>query len=683
MNAASQDFAARMPAIAGPDALALRLERDALGSFDAVCAREWLVTNGLGGYASGTVGGANTRRYHGFLVAALQPPLGRTVMVAKVDAIALYRGRRVALTCNEYADGTVDPQGFRQLQSFHLDGQTPVWTWLVADALIEQRLWMEQGQNTCYAQWRLLRGTAPLELELHPLCTFRDYHWHHRGHREPRLSFDDAGVAVTAFDGAAPYRISVVGGRCESAYDWYWNFHHRAEQMRGLDAEEDLFRPAVFRLRLEQGDLGALIASSETHPPLPPDVSLMRETQRQRSLLAMAAQATPAVRNDSGGALASLVMAADQYIVARHFSDGRPAGRTVIAGYPWFGDWGRDTMIALPGLTLCTGREREGAEILRTFAHHVSQGMLPNRFPDGGETPEYNTVDATLWYFVAVHLHLQRTDDARLRRDLLPVLADIVDWHCRGTRYGIGIDDADGLLRAGERGVQLTWMDAKIGDWVVTPRTGKPVEINALWINALRILAALHIKENAPEEARRLNALAARATMSFQQRFWNPGTGHLNDVIDTPDGAIDATLRPNQIFALSLPFPLLNGDEARGVIDACMNELWTPLGLRSLASTSACYAGRYTGAAHERDAHYHQGTVWSWLLGPFAIAHYRVYGDRRMAHSLLTGLLPHLREGCLGQISEIFDGDAPFAAAGCFAQAWSVAETLRAWSELR
>ncbi|MEO8313627.1 MAG: amylo-alpha-1,6-glucosidase [Pseudomonadota bacterium] len=685
MNVASRliDPAAGFTAdAASRDTLPLQLQRDALGTFDAASSREWLVTNGLGGYASGTASGANTRRYHGLLVAALQPPLGRVVMVAKVDAFANYCGRRVALTSNEYADGTIEPHGFRQLQSFHLEGQIPVWRWVIGDALLEQRLWMEREQNTSYVQWRLLRGTAPLELELHPLCAWRDYHWHHRGRRDPNLSFDDTGVSIEAFNGAAPYRLTVEGGHCEPSGDWYWNFHHREECARGLDADEDLFRPALFRIQLEPGASCALIATAESHRPLLAHISLARELQRQEALLRSARRATPALGATEDSAMSALVLAADQYIVARRLPDGRPAGRTVIAGYPWFGDWGRDTMIALPGLTLTTGREGDAADILRTFARHVSEGMLPNRFPDGGEVPEYNTVDATLWYFIAIHLHLQRTNDAILRRELLPVLRDIIDWHCRGTRFGIGVDPADGLLRAGVPGVQLTWMDAKTGDWVVTPRIGKPVEINALWINALHILASICADEQQPEEAARLNAEAARATRNFRARFWNDATGYLNDVVDTPEG-IDATLRPNQIFALSLPWRLLEGDQARAVVDTCLRELWTPVGLRSLAPNDPAYTGHYAGGPRERDAVYHQGTVWSWLLGPFVTAHYRTHGDRATALSLLSGLLPHLREACLGQISEIFDGDAPFAPRGCIAQAWSVAETLRAWSELK
>jgi predicted glycogen debranching enzyme len=361
----------------------------------------------------------------------------------------------------------------------------------------------------------------------------------------------------------------------------------------------------------------------------------------------------------------------------------------VIAGYPWFSDWGRDTMIALPGLALATGRYEIAASILRTFAGFVGDGMLPNRFPDGGEEPEYNTVDATLWYFVAVDEYLRRTQDGALRRDLYPVLKDIVAWHKRGTRYGIKVDEDDALLFAGEDGVQLTWMDAKVGDWVVTPRTGKCIEINALWYNALNIMNGLAEEESDPAAAREYAACAELVALSFDQRFWFEEGGYLYDVIDCPQGRSgtwpggrDASLRPNQIFAVSLPYPLVRGVRARAVVDVCARELWTPVGLRSLSARDSRYAAAYRGGPRERDGAYHQGTVWSWLLGPFAIAHHRVYGDPRAARGFLEGLEAHEREACIGQISEIFEGDAPFAARGCVAQAWSVAEILRSWSKL-
>jgi predicted glycogen debranching enzyme len=643
----------------------ITLSRDVLNDFDGAVRREWLVTNGLGGFACSTIAGANTRRYHGLLVAALRPPLERTLMVAKLDAVAVYRGRRFELATNEFADGTIAPHGYVLLDSFRLDGAIPVWTWQVGDAVIEQRIWMAHGSNTTYVQFLVVRASEPVQLELTPLCTYRDYHSQHRGYREPLVTALGNGVRVDAFFGAHPYRLLADRGTCALAPDWYWNFAHRAESERGLDDVEDLFRPALFTMTLAPGETGAVTLTANDSDPVQPALALGQEAARQAQLI-------PAQGSET---LKQLTVAAEQFVVARQ------GGSTIIAGYPWFGDWGRDTMIALPGLTLATGRPQIAASILQTFAGFVSEGMLPNRFPDGGESPEYNTVDATLWYFVAIDEYVRRSDDRRLLAELYPVLRSIITWHQRGTRHGIRVDERDGLLRAGEDGVQLTWMDAKIGDWVVTPRTGKAVEINALWFNALAIMRDFAQQLGDVAAAREYGSAAERVARSFNERFWYEAGGYLYDVVDGPAGD-DASLRPNQLFAISLRHPLLANGRARSVVDNCMQELWTPVGLRSLAQSDPRYAPRYVGGPRERDAVYHQGTVWSWLLGAFATAHYRVYNDAPAALALLDGIAAHLRDGCIGQVSEIFDGEAPFAPRGCFAQAWGVAETLRAWSEI-
>jgi predicted glycogen debranching enzyme len=663
----------------------LLLERDSLGDFAATSQREWLVTNGIGGFAAGTLGGVNTRRYHGLLIAALRPPLERVNLVAKLDASVRYGALRVALATNEYADGTIAPHGYRHLHAFRLDGLLPVWTWLIGDALLEQRVWMAHGANTTYVSYQLLQGSSELELELQPLCTYRDYHAQQRGAGQPTLRPIERGFEVTAFSGARPYRILCDGGHCSLAGEWHWNFRHREETARGLDDIEDLFRPAVITLRLGPGESTVLILTAESDTPMPAQQSLQAELNRQRELLVAAT--TPAVALPDW--MQQLVLAADQFIVERRDMLGTPLGTTVIAGYPWFSDWGRDTMIALPGLTMATGRPGTAASILRTFARFVSDGMLPNRFPDAGDAPEYNTVDATLWFFVATDEYLRRTQDVALRRELYPVLADIIAWHVRGTRYGIRVDATDGLLAAGEPDVQLTWMDAKVGDWVVTPRSGKCVEINALWFNALMTMQALATAEGDIEAAAHYGRVADQVAQSFNQRFWFADGGYLYDVIDGTEGIPDATgrrhdasLRPNQIFAVSLHYAMLDGERARAVVKVCLRELWTPVGMRSLAAGDSRYTGHYCGGPRERDGAYHQGTVWSWLLGPLASAHWRVHGDRAAAASLIGGMAPHLREACIGQISEIFDGDAPFTPRGCFAQAWGVAELLRTWSEL-
>ena len=666
----------------------LELGRAVLGSFDAAASREWLVTNGLGGYAAGTVSGANTRRYHGLLVAALRPPVERTVLVAQLEATVRYRGRRVALATHEYAGGTVHPDGWCRLVGFRLEGTLPVWRWIVDDATIERRVWMAHGANTTYVQHTIVQAGEPLELELAPLCTYRDYHSHHHGQPGYRVSGTAHGVRIDAWDGAVPYRLLSERGEYTAAPEVYWNFRHRLEAERGLDDGEDLYRPGLIRSSLRMGESDTLILTAEASEPRPPLESYAAECTRQQRLLQVSTPET-ATRAAAPDWIRRLVLAADQFVVERRDRDGRPLGHSVIAGYPWFADWGRDTMIALPGLTLSCGRPELAASVLRTFAQFASEGMLPNRFPDGGEAPEYNTVDATLWYFVAIESYWRGTRDRALLAELYPVLTEIVRAHERGTRFGIRVDEADGLLRAGEPGVQLTWMDAKVGDWVVTPRIGKPVEINALWFNALVAMRDFATELGDKQSARRYLAQAERIGRSFGEAFWYEDGQYLHDVVDGPEGELgtddrrrDRSMRPNQVFAISLPHPLLDNGRARAVVDACARELWTPVGLRSLGRRDPRYVGRYAGGPRDRDGAYHQGTVWSWLAGPFALAHYRAHGDLARARSLLAGLGAHLEEACLGQISEIFDGDAPFAPRGCFAQAWSVSETLRAWREL-
>jgi predicted glycogen debranching enzyme len=665
----------------GPSA-AIGLGRSDFSQASNALETEWLVTNGLGGFASGTVAQANTRRYHGLLVATLRPPLERVLMLSKVDASVRYGGAEWALGCNEFADGTLTPRGYEHLTAFSVELGTPTWTYAFSDALLQQQIWMGRASNTTYLSFTLLAATQAVELVLLPLCTYRDYHSHGRGGWQPDVTIEQRRLDINAFPGARPYSVSIDRGEVVAGSDWYWGFRHRAEARRGLDATEDLYKPAAFHVRLAAGQSVTLSASAQPFVAGPSKGALSREMARRRALLR-------AVPSNAPQWIRQLTLAADQFIVAR--GDGTPkgSGATVIAGYPWFGDWGRDTMIALPGLTLTTGRAADAASILRTFANHVSEGMLPNRFPDGGEPPEYNTVDATLWYFHAIDAYLRATADHALLRDLYLTLRDIIDWHRRGTRYGIQVDPADGLLRAGAANVQLTWMDAKFGDWVVTPRIGKAVEINALWHFALDRMAAWAQLLGQVEDSARHAREAHRVCESFTASFWSEDAGYLYDVIDGPAGELDArgrrvdsSLRPNQIFAVSLTPALLDARRARAVVDSCSRELLAPVGLRSLSPRHADYAGTYAGGPRERDAVYHQGTVWSWLLGPFVLAHYRVYADAAQAHALLAGLVPHLGEACLGTISEIFDGDAPHAPRGCVAQAWSVAETLRAWYAL-
>lgn len=651
------------------------LGRDNWDTLEQAVKREWLVTNGIGGFASGTVGEVNTRRYHGLLMAALTPPVARTLLVAALDTVVHYGTERYPLFTHEYADGTVDPHGYLQLESFHLDHGTAVWRYAIADVLLEKRILMQPGANTTYVTFRVLRASEALDLEWTPLCTYRDYHSQGRGGWDMGISEMPHGFAVDAFAGARPYRVTCRHAAFTRDTAWHWQFKHRMESARGLDDSEDLFRPGRFTQRLTQGEQATVVLSAESATPDDTAIVAVQVHEQQSAQL----ENLPA---DAPAWIRQLSLAADQFIVER-YQGGQPAGKTIIAGYPWFSDWGRDTMIALPGLTLATQRFAIAASILRTFAAHVSEGILPNRFPDSTETPEYNTVDATLWYFHAIDRYIRHSGDLQLAAELYPVLCDIIDWHRRGARYGIKVDSQDGLLTAGEDGVQLTWMDAKVGDWVVTPRIGKAVEVNALWYNALCIMAGLAAQLGKGTQANEFQTAATQVKTGFQ-RFWNTARGCLYDVIDGPEGEpgpdgrnYDGRLRPNQLFAVALPHSPVETAQQKSVVDVCARELLTSHGLRSLACGEPGYVARYQGGPVQRDGAYHQGTVWAWLIGPFVDAHYRVYQDAAIARSFLEPLSLHLSTACVGSVSEIFDAEPPFTARGCIAQAWSVAELLR------
>ncbi len=658
--------------------------RDICGEAEAALRREWLVTNGTGSYASGTIAGANTRVYHGVLVAALQPPAARTLLVAKIEAVAQLRGAIYKLDTNEWADGAIDPPAYRWIESFRLDGTIPTWTYALAEAQLIKRVWMAHGRDTTFVTYTHARGAEPIELDLKALVTYRDHHAATKGDWMPLVTPTPTGIRIDMFDQVPPYFVKIAPAGAYAPIDrWYRQFKHRVETERGLDDVEDLYAAGQFHVTLRPGETVTLVATLDANASLDWREALAAERDRQRNLIDQSGF------EDEPDWLQQLVLAADQFIVDRTFqlptSNLQPSpphvGKTVIAGYHWFGDWGRDTMIALPGLCLATRRHDTAKTILRTFAAFVDQGMLPNRFPDQGERPEYNTVDATLWYFHAIDQVVTATHDWTLLTELFPVLRDIVNWHMKGTRYQIHVD-GDGLLYAGEPGVQLTWMDAKVDDWVVTPRIGKPVEINALWIHALRILAYYAQELGYPGEARSYVEQANQAAQSFAQRFWYGQGGYLYDVIDGPDGS-DASLRPNQLLALSLKPTLLPHDAAVSVVNTCARELVTSYGLRSLAPSHPEYQGKFTGDRYARDGAYHQGTVWSWLIGPFVEAHYTVFKDRDAALSFLRPFEQHLRDVGLGTISEVFEGDAPHLPRGCAAQAWSVAEVLRVWKMLK
>jgi predicted glycogen debranching enzyme len=617
-----------------------------------------------------------TRRYHGLLIAALAPPVGRTLLVAKLDEAASYGGATYPLSSNRWAGGVVDPHGYRFIERFYLDGTSPVWSFACADALIAKRVWMEQGANTTYVRYELSRASEPITLTLSALVNYRDFHSTTRGDGwRMRLEPVEGGLRVSAFEGARPFVLLADPAKIEADHTWYRRFELALEAERGLDSADDHLHVGTFSAMLEPGASLTVVVSAEQDPSLDGEWAWQRRRSHESGILASWRAARPRARAPEW--IERLVLAADQFVVARPLAD-EPASRSVIAGYPWFGDWGRDTMISLPGLTLATGRDEIARRILRTFARFVDRGMLPNVFPDSGIAPEYNTVDAALWYFEAVRAYHAATGDRGLVEQLFPLLEAMIDAHRHGTRYGIGMDPADALLRAGEPGVQLTWMDAKIGDWVVTPRIGKPVEINALWYNALCAMGEFARLASRP--AAEWEELAGRAARGFE-RFWNASAGYCYDVIDGPEGH-DPALRPNQIFAVSLPASPLSEDRRRQVVDACARRLLASFGLRSLAPGDSRYRAGYGGGLLERDGAYHQGPVWGWLLGPFALAHLRVYRQPAIARGFLAPMAHHLAEYGLGSIAEIFEGDPPFAPRGCPAQAWSVAETLRAWCEI-
>jgi predicted glycogen debranching enzyme len=640
-------------------------------NLDAGSRREWLETNGIGGFASGTVSGCNTRRYHGLVVAATKPPVGRFVLLSKMEETLICDGRTFELGTNRYP-GVIHPQGFRYLKQFRLD-PFPVFTFQVEGVELEKSLFMVQGENTTVIEYRIteIRDASDVQLELRPLIAFRDYHslTHENSSIDGKIEESPGLVSVSPYVGLPTLYLGSNAIKVDRTGHWYRRFEYLTDRERGLDFVEDLFNPCVLRFHLNSQSQATVIASTEPRYANASQQYRHSEISRRRSN----ALRSP-LENDF---LKALTSAADQYIVSRGDQ------KTVIAGYHWFNDWGRDTMIALPGLTLPTGQYDAACGILRAFAQHVDRGMIPNRFPDAGETPEYNTVDATLWFFEAVRAFLAYTGDlAFVQKHLYGVLTDIIAWHVRGTRFGIRLDPT-GLLSAGEPGVQLTWMDAKVGDLVITPRHGKPVEIQALWYNAvctMKDIAALLGDETA---RRRYNEVAALTKSSFNRQLWNEEGGYLYDVVG--DGPPDASIRPNQIFAVSLPHSMLTSERAKQVVSIVQQHLLTPYGLRSLAPGDPRYRGRYTGDVASRDSAYHQGTVWPWLIGPFITAYVKVNGGseaaRRQAALWLAPLKDHLDDAGLGHISEIFDGDAPHRPLGCIAQAWSVAEVLRATVE--
>jgi predicted glycogen debranching enzyme len=640
----------------------VRLGPDVLRDPVRASLREWLHTDGLGGYASSTVVGLNTRRYHGLLVAATRPPVGRMVLLSKLDETLSLGGRRYELATNAYP-GAMHPRGFELAVSFELD-PLPTLVWEVEGGTLSRTVCRIHDEPVTAVAYRYDGAGSPT-LEVRPLLAYRDHHALQRENPLARLGGEREGadLVLRPYDGLPALRLRLPGAAFAPDGLWYRAFEYERERERGLDFREDLFSPGVLRVELLPGRAVHLLASAGTllagHDP----ERLMAAERRRLRICGGGGE----------GALPELRRAADAFVVRRG-----TAGRTIIAGYHWFADWGRDTMIALPGLCLATGRPDDARAILAEHARHVEGGMLPNRFPDGGQAPEYHSVDAALWMVVAVGRYLEATSDADfVRMRMADPVAAILDGYRAGTRHGIRMN-ADGLLAHGEEGLQLTWMDARVGGQVVTPRRGYPVEIQALWYNALLIGAEVARESGEPARAREWSALAARARESFLRQFWSEDNGYLADVVGE-DGRADFSLRPNQLYALGLPHVLLPRDRALRVLDTVKRHLLTPVGLRTLSPEHPAYRGRYGGLPAERDAAYHQGTVWPYLAGAYFEAVTRVHGEagKAEAREWLDGFAAHLEEAGLGTVSEVFDGDAPHAPGGAIAQAWSVGEILR------
>lgn len=626
--------------------MAYRLTQEQCRDFDYSSRCEWLLTNGIGGYAMGTASGANTRRYHGLLVAAIKPPTSRMVLLAGIEAYASVGTLSYGLSTNQYV-GAVHPTGYTILESFMVDSHAE-WIWQAGTSRIRLRVALTEGENAVSLEYSNL-GTVPIQLTLRPLVEHKFYHDNFRfmDFYPDQVSFPD-GKTVLTHQGVTLTLVHEGADRSPTT-GWYYRFEHQRESERGLDPLDDEFCPCELRYHLDPGQSILLGATSSE--------------EFKTTSFTDASEQTPSIEDD-------LARSSRLFLVS---GGGR---ETILAGYPWFTDWGRDTMISIPGICLANGKLAAAKNILRGYASQMHQGLIPNRFVDRGETPEYNTVDATLWFANACHLSLQEEEDKEFEAEVTAWLGDVIEWHVKGTQFGIGVDSKDGLLTQGEPGIQLTWMDAKVGDWVVTPRHGKPVEINGLWINLLNIYLALIAK--AGKSRPDLSELLKKATASFEQKFWREIDGFYLDTVD-PD---DVSLRPNQLIAMSLPYTPCHAEHAARALGEIRAQLLTPAGLRTLSPSDPAYHGRFEGPLSDRDAAYHQGTAWPWLIGSYIAASLRFVGNADHCREALNFVADRLMDCGLGGIAEVYDGDEPQYAGGCPWQAWSVAETLRAYKLL-
>jgi predicted glycogen debranching enzyme len=648
-------------------------------------SREWLITNGIGGYASGTISGILTRRYHGLLIASFNPPLNRHLLLTKLIETIKYKEKNYQLDSNIWRDKTIFPQGYLFCEEFYLEGTSVIWKYACGDGLIKKQIWMNQGENTTYIKYTIERANSPVKINLQALGNYRN---HHYLTSQPNLNClitkTTHGLKIQPNGQFIPFYLLCQEDKWQipEQNQWYFNFNLDLEKYRGQDYIEHHLLVGNYEISLNVNQSITIVATTELTTELNGEISWQKYHNYEQELLKLTC-----LKNKSNFPK-HLILASDQFIVKRDSlntedqtpltSQNHHQGKTIIAGYPWFGDWGRDTMISLAGLTLVAGKFSTARKILLTFAKYLDQGMLPNCFPEKGFSPYYNTVDAPLWYFEAMENYLYFTQDFSLLAELFESLQSIINYYIKGTRFNIHLTE-DGLIFAGEKGSQLTWMDAKVGDLVITPRIGKPVEINALWYNALILMTKWAIKLN--KEYQSYQELAEKTRINFQ-KFWHKDLKYCYDVIDN-QGINDSSLRPNQIFAISLPTftpcaqPLLNLEQQKHIIKTIEKELLTPYGLKTLNRENPHYCGVYGGNQFIRDQAYHQGTVWPWLIGHFIQAHLKVYQNQDLALGFLNPFKTHLQEAGINQISEIFDGDFPHNARGCFAQAWSVAEVLR------
>lgn len=653
----------------------VRFGRSVCGNLEGSTSTQWLATNGIGGYAAGSISGILTRRNFGLLIANLSPNFNPTLLLAKIDETAVYNNSTYPLFANRWQDGSVAPDGYINIESFFWEESIPVWQFACGDALLEKRIWMQQGANTTYIQYTLLRATEPLLLTLKSFVNYRDSenltiarNWKFNLKPLPR------GICVSAYPEAVPFYLLSDRGNTFLANSWYYQFNLAGDEEQCREHYEDHLHASTLEVVFRAGESLTYVVSTDANASLDGNSALeLRKSQERKAIASWSKTNSRRTVKQHPYWMEQLVLAANNFLVERSSPD-LPISRA-IATYGCEGNWARNTAIALPGLTLTVGRQDIARSILERLATYIDRGMLPDRSPEGSAPLTYTSVDSSLWYVEAIRQYYQATEDEDLLKKLFPTLAETIDWYCRGTRHNIGLDASDGLLYAGQAGLALTWMDARVDDWVVTPRIGKPVEVNALWYNALRAMAQFARYLNQPYQE--YEALADRVRARFS-RFWNENLGCCYDAIDTPESN-DASLRPNQIFAVSLSESPLSALQQKSVVNICGQQLLTSYGLRSLSPQDSRYQGYYKGDCWQQARARHQGTVWGWLLGAFAIAHLRVYNNPTSARQLLLPMVQNLTAGCAWHFNETFDGNPPFTPRGCTISSITLAEFLRAW----